>query len=236
MATIPKYGILLFLSLFSYFLIPVNFFILFIGSLSILIGSLGLSNQWRIKRFLAYSAITNIGFLLLALGTNQLDYYIYYLIIYALTSIGIFLILLSLENNPEMILQLSGLYHKNPYLGLSFTFFLFSLMGLPPMAGFFAKLMILASIINLDLISLALIAVIGSIIGAINYLNLIKIINVNLPHESYSSSSPFFIKNTFGISYDLSYSISLIVIFTILFLFYPLNLLSLSNFLLFINV
>ena len=109
-------------------------------------------------------------------------------------------------------------------------------MGLPPMAGFFAKLMILASIINLDLISLALIAVIGSIIGAINYLNLIKIINVNLPHESYSSSSPFFVKNTFGISYDLSYSISLIVIFTILFLFYPLNLLSLSNFLLFINV
>jgi NADH:ubiquinone oxidoreductase subunit 2 (subunit N) len=70
-----------------------------------------------------------------------------------------------------MILQLSGLYHKNAYLGLSFTFLLFSLMGIPPMAGFFAKLMVLASTINLGYYSLALVAVIGSIIGAVNYLN-----------------------------------------------------------------
>nr|YP_009659013.1 NADH dehydrogenase subunit 2 [Synchytrium microbalum]QCQ69011.1 NADH dehydrogenase subunit 2 [Synchytrium microbalum] len=225
MATIPKYGILLFLSLFSYFLTPMNFFILFIGNLSILVGSLGLSNQWRIKRFLAYSAITNIGFLLLALGTNQLDYYVYYLIIYALTTIGIFMILLSIENNPEMILQLSGLYHQNAYLGLSFTFLLFSLMGIPPMAGFFAKLMVLASTINLGYISLALFAIVGSIISSVNYLNLIKIINVNLPNQY----------NTFTVSKEISYYISIIIAFTVLFLFYPLNLLSLSNLLLFIN-
>lgn len=225
MATIPKFGIQLFLSLFSYFLIPMNFFILFIGNLSILVGSLGLSNQWRIKRFLAYSGISNVGFLLLAQGTNQLDYYVYYLIIYALTTIGIFMILISIENNPEMIQQLSGLYHKNPYLGLSFTFLLFSLMGIPPMAGFFAKLMVLASTINLGYISLALLAVIGSIISSVNYLNLIKIINMNLPDEYY----------TFTVSKEISYYISIIVTFTTLFLFYPLNLLSLSNQLLLIN-
>jgi len=92
-------------------------------------------------------------------------------------------------------------------------------MGIPPMAGFFAKLMVLASTINLGYISLALLAVIGSIISSVNYLNLIKIINMNLPDEYY----------TFTVSKEISYYISIIVTFTTLFLFYPLNLLSLSN-------
>nr|WKF48286.1 NADH dehydrogenase subunit 2 [Synchytrium endobioticum] len=260
MATLPKYGILLFLVTLANNILPMNqtiaSFILFIGLLSILIGSLGLSNQWRIKRFLAYSAITNIGFLLLALGTNQLDNFVHYFVVYALTSIGIFLILLSIENGPapgsspsasevapgpEMINQLAGLTHQNAYLGLSFTFLLFSLMGIPPMAGFFAKLMVLASTLNLGLYSLALVAVLGSIIGAVNYLIWIKILNMNLtiPNESnlqfqnqtLIGSAQRAVTAQRAVSQEMqlsSYSISIIIAFTVLFYFYPLNFLSVT--------
>nr|QCQ69082.1 NADH dehydrogenase subunit 2 [Synchytrium taraxaci] len=284
MATIPKFGILLFLSLFSYFWvptpdlesggIPINYFILFIANISILVGSIGLSSQWRIKRFLAYSAISNIGFLLLALVCAPLELYVSYLIIYALTSIGIFMILVHIgptldqqsgfctlsigeaqvepRSHPgtlnheliayrvydqEMILQLSGIYHQNAFLGLSLTFLLFSLMGLPPMAGFFAKLMVLASTINLGYISLALFAILGSIISSVNYLNLIKIINVNLPMQRLGEATlpialgrdPLGYFNALSVSKEISYYLSIIVAFTVFFLFYPLNLFTFGS-------
>lgn len=114
--------------------------------------------------------------------------------------------------------QLSGLTHQNAYLGLSLTILLFSLMGIPPLAGFFAKLMVLTSTLNQGYNSLALVAIIGSIIGAVNYLNLIKILNMNKYLSAGTVSNPSEL-NTNRVSKGMgpiSYSISIIIAFTIL--------------------
>jgi len=94
MTHIPKIAVLIFMINISQIGILTNLepFLLLTGGLSMIIGSLGLGSQYRIKRFLAYSAISHLGFLILALYSMQLDSYIYYIIIYGFTSLNIFCI------------------------------------------------------------------------------------------------------------------------------------------------
>jgi len=88
-------------------MVTASYFIAIIGVIS-LVGSVGLCSQWRMKRFLAYSAISNLGFMLLTLGTYQLDSYLYYIIIYAITTLNLFTIL-SVKLNTNVV----GLYQLN---------------------------------------------------------------------------------------------------------------------------
>ena len=111
----------------------IDILLAFSGTLSLIIGSLGLINQWNIKRLLAYSGISHIGYILLALYSNDINYYIIYKIIYSVTTINILTILLSLSQyyGREIfyINQLIGIYRLNPFLAIAFAISLFSLAG-----------------------------------------------------------------------------------------------------------
>lgn len=167
---------------------------------SLVIGTiLGLS-QSRIKRLLAYSTISHIGFILLALIVHTLDSYqafMFYIIQYILTNLNVFMLLIAMglslylyytdtaefnnlpekNNSPiQLIKQLKGYFTINPTLSLCLVITMFSFIGLPPLVGFFGKLMALTSALDNGKILLVLVAVLTSVIGAVYYLNVIKTI------------------------------------------------------------
>lgn len=224
LATISKIGVLLLLIQVSYILDnDLKNVVLLFGSFSLIIGSIGLGSQWKIKRFLAYSSISHIGFLLIA-WIVSIDSYFYYLIIYSITSQLLFTILLSisLSHNIEItsINQLSGIFKQNQIQGVVIAFAFFSLAGIPPLAGFYAKLMVLKGIFHLGYYSLGIIAILTSAISAANYLSIIRTTNFDLPYYSIAIT----------INSTLSYVISLLSTFLLLFSLNSAQFLSLITF------
>jgi len=174
--------------------------ILLLSSLfSLIVGSvLGLT-QFRIKRLFAYSTISHVGFILLALSINStesIQSYIFYILQYSISNLNAFIILISMgftfylyvykekkqqenlvdkNNSPvQLISQIKGYFYINPFLSISFAITLFSFVGVPPMVGFFAKQMILSAALDSGYIFMSLIAILTSVIGAGYYLNLVK--------------------------------------------------------------
>jgi NADH-ubiquinone oxidoreductase chain 2 len=166
--------------------------------LSLIIGAvLGLT-QIRIKRLFAYSTISHVGFILLALSINSIESiqaFIFYLMQYSITNLNAFVILVSIgfslfyyvnktkeykqlaekENSPiQLISQLKGYFYINPVLALSLTITIFSFVGIPPLIGFFAKQMVLSAALDSGYVFLALVAILTSVISAVYYLNIIK--------------------------------------------------------------
>jgi len=166
--------------------------------LSLIIGAvLGLT-QLRIKRLLAYSTISHIGFILLALSINSIESiqaFIFYLMQYSVTNLNAFIILISIgfslyyyvndnkeykeledkNNSPiQLISQLQGYFYINPVLALSLTITIFSFVGIPPLIGFFAKQMVLSAALDSGYVFLTLVAILTSVISAVYYLNIIK--------------------------------------------------------------
>ena len=161
----PKISILIFLleiqsqignSLITIFSLSLKTLLLISSLLSLLIGTIVGLAQSRIKRLLAYSTISHIGFILLALAINteqSIDSFLFYIIQYSITNLNTFLILIALgyvlKNNSQSILEsfqdikyiteLKGLFFNNPLLSLSLTICLFSMAGVPPLLGFFSK-------------------------------------------------------------------------------------------------
>ena len=177
-----------------------NSTILLSSLFSLLIGTvLGLT-QNRIKRLLAYSTISHLGFILLALTIETAESrqaFIFYINQYTVTNLNAFLIVIAIgysyylyiNNKPEytnlsdlnnsplqMISQIKGFYLTNPFLSVCLVITMFSFVGLPPLIGFFAKQMILSSALDSGFIFLVFVAVITSVIGAVYYLGLIKTI------------------------------------------------------------
>ena len=151
-------------------------FIIISALLSIFIGSLGAINQSKIKRLVAYSAIAHMGFMLIGVSTGALNGIVatlIYIVIYMVTSLNTFTFILSL-NSPIYISQLAGLSRLNPTLAFTFCLTLFSMAGIPPLAGFISKYLILLSAIENNLYFVATIAIILSVIGSFYYLRLIK--------------------------------------------------------------
>lgn len=174
--------------------------ILLISSLfSLIIGSvLGLT-QFRIKRLYAYSTISHVGFILLALSVNSVESiqaYIFYIISYSVSNLNAFVILVTIgfslylyvykdekhnddlidqNNSPvQLISQIKGYFYVNPYLALSLTITLFSFAGVPPLIGFFAKQMVLSAALSNGYIFMVLIAILTSVTSAVYYLSIIK--------------------------------------------------------------
>ena len=174
--------------------------ILLISSLfSLIIGSvLGLT-QFRIKRLYAYSTISHVGFILLALSVNSVESvqaYIFYIISYSVSNLNAFVILVTIgfslylyvykdekhnddlidqNNSPvQLISQLKGYFYVNPYLALSLTITLFSFAGVPPLIGFFAKQMVLSAALTNGYVFMVLIAILTSVTSAVYYLSIIK--------------------------------------------------------------
>jgi NADH-quinone oxidoreductase subunit N len=158
-------------------------FFMCLSILSIIVGTLGAIYQTKLKRIIAYSSISNMGYILsvlLTVNVEGLYGVIFYIIVYNIVSIGIWVLLLSFRNQSNGIKlkeigDLVVLFKSNKYLSIIFFIFLFSAMGIPPMLGFFPKLFILLNIIELKMYFFALFIIIMNSIGVIYYLRLIKI-------------------------------------------------------------
>ena len=151
-------------------------FLLVSALLSIIVGSLGAINQTKVKRLIAYSAIAHMGFMLIGLSTGALSGLLatfVYIVIYMITSFNTFAFVLSL-NSPNYISQLTGLSRYNPILAITFALSLFSMAGVPPLAGFFSKYLVLLSAISNGLYLVAFVAILFSVVGSFYYLRLIK--------------------------------------------------------------
>ncbi|ACI98639.1 NADH-quinone oxidoreductase subunit NuoN [Rhodospirillum centenum] len=148
---------------------------------SMLLGSLAAIQQRNIKRMMAYSSIGHIGYALvgLAAGTEEgVRGVLIYLAIYLAMNVGTFAVILSMRVNGRMVENiddLSGLSRSHPMMALAMAFFMFSLGGVPPMAGFFGKLYVFMAAIEAQLYVLAVIGVLTSVISLFYYLRIVKV-------------------------------------------------------------
>ena len=166
--------------------------------LSLIIGTVVGLSQFRIKRLFAYSTISHLGFILLALSINSIESiqaFIFYLMQYSVSNLNAFILLVSIgfslyyfvndnkqynklldkNNSPiQLISQIKGYFYINPVLALSLAITIFSFIGIPPLIGFFAKQMVLSAALDSGYVFLALIAILTSVISAVYYLGIIK--------------------------------------------------------------
>ena len=224
--------------------------ILLISSIfSLIIGTVVGLAQIKIKRLLAYSTISHIGFMLLAIAINteqSIDSFLFYLIQYIITNLNIFFILLAISyikyndkinlKNLEIIdikyiKDLQGLFSMNPLLSLTFSISLFSMAGIPPLIGFFSKQFVLYSAIDQGYYLLTIIAIIVSVISASYYLKIIKIIHLSeSKKDNRLITSPLNWQSlpaeTFKLSSFHSFIISSLSLFILFFIFKPTLILS----------
>nr|YP_009988305.1 NADH dehydrogenase subunit 2 [Gelidiella acerosa]QNM39443.1 NADH dehydrogenase subunit 2 [Gelidiella acerosa] len=188
-AAIPKLAIFsvlfrfLFLSFYD-FIEWWNSLILVCTFLSLIIGALGAFTQTKWKRFMAYSSITNLGFLLLAFASGSLESIfsiIFYLIIYSITTLGTFGAIVSLKKysypklyHSRYLSDLIMLGKVNPVLAITTTTFLFSTAGIPPLAGFFSKFFVLLTAIKCNIFGMGILAILINCIVCFYYIRLIK--------------------------------------------------------------
>jgi NADH-ubiquinone oxidoreductase chain 2 len=221
--------------------------------LSLIIGTvLGLT-QSRIKRLFAYSTISHIGFILLALSINStesIQAFVFYIIQYSISNLNAFVILIGIgyylsnyyskneqyntlkdkNNSPiQLIAQLKGLSELNPLLSLSLSITILSFLGIPPLIGFFGKQMVLSASLDAGYVFMSFIIIITSVIGGVYYLAIIKEIYFNKPQYELDNAinSKF---NIVKLSNAITINISIITILIIVYMVIPevpLNLLNL---------
>ena len=156
--------------------------IIFISIASMILGAVAAIVQKNLKRLLAYSSIGHIGYALAGVATGALSGYkstIVYITIYVVMNIGAFSCLYMMKKDGEYkenISDLSGISKKHPILAVSFLIILFSLAGIPPLGGFFAKFYIFTSVIEHKMYTLAIIGLLTTVISAFYYLKVIKTI------------------------------------------------------------
>jgi len=161
-----------------------------LATLSFASGNIIAIVQTNIKRMLAYSTIAHVGFLFLGLLAGTPEGYsaaMFYTITYALMSLGAFgmIIMLSRQGfEADSIDDFKGLNERSPWLAFMMMIFMFSLAGVPPTVGFYAKFMVLKVMVDIDMIWLAVAAVIFSIIGAYYYLRIIKVMYFDKPEDT----------------------------------------------------
>jgi NADH-quinone oxidoreductase subunit N len=156
--------------------------IIFISIASMILGAVAAIGQKNIKRLLAYSSIGHVGYALAGVATGVISGYkstIIYITIYVIMNIGAFSCLYLLKKDGEYkenISDLSGISKKQPILAISFLIILFSLAGIPPLGGFFAKCYLFTAVLEQKMYALAIIGLITTVISAFYYLKIIKTI------------------------------------------------------------
>ena len=165
--------------------------IVFVAIASMALGSFAAIGQKNIKRLMAYSSIGHMGFALvgLAAGTTEgVQGVLVYISIYMAMTLGAFACILSMRHNGrivEEIADLAGLARTKPAMAFFFALLMFSLAGIPPLAGFFAKYYVFLAAIKAGLYPLAVIGVVTSVVGAYYYLVIVKTIYVDDPMKSF---------------------------------------------------
>jgi NADH-quinone oxidoreductase subunit N len=189
--------------------------LIFISLASMILGAVAAIGQTNIKRLIAYSSIGHMGFVLAGISTGTALGYsssITYISIYVVMNLGIFACIFSMKREGkycENLNDLSGISKYHPILSVSLLIFLFSLAGIPPLAGFFAKLYIFIAVVESKMYTLAIIGLLSTVISAFYYLRVIKIIYFEDGSKSFDQ-----IKNL-GISTTLFFSSFILISFFI---------------------
>ncbi len=189
--------------------------LIFLSIASMLFGAVAAIGQTNLKRLVAYSSIGHVGYALagLATGTNDgIQSSVIYITIYVLMNLGLFSCLLMMKRNNEYyenIDDLSGLSKNHPMLSLSLLIILFSLAGIPPLAGFFAKFYVFKTVIEQSMYFLAVVGLLSTVIAAFYYLRLIKIMYFDEEKEKYDTDHSIWLK------FSLTASTLLILIYFI---------------------
>ena len=179
--------------------------VVFVAIASMLLGSFAAIGQTNLKRLMAYSSIGHMGFALigLAAGTEEgVRGILIYMVIYVVMTLGSFAAILAMRRDGkavETIADLSGLSRTHPAMAFFFAMLLFSLAGIPPLAGFFAKFYVFLAAIKAGLYVLSVIGVIASVIGAYYYLAIIKTMYFDEPAERFERM-PNELKVVLGVS------------------------------------
>jgi NADH-quinone oxidoreductase subunit N len=179
--------------------------VVFLAIASMLLGALGAIGQTNIKRLMAYSSIANMGYALVGLaagGVEGIQGVLVYLAIYVMMTLGAFACILSMRRDtplaggqskalreaPEDIAELAGLAKTNLPMAFALAAFMFSLAGIPPLAGFFAKFYVFLAAIKAggNLYTLAVIGVLASVVGAYYYLRIVKIMFIDDPTPAFA--------------------------------------------------
>jgi len=188
----------------------------FVSIASMLLGAFAAIGQRNIKRLMAYSSIGHMGFALvgLAAGTSEgVQGVLIYMAVYVSMTLGVFAVILSMRRNDgmvESIDQLAGLARTNPTMAFFMAMLLFSMAGVPPLAGFFAKFYVFLAAIKVGLYALAVIGVLASVVGAYYYLAIVKIMYFDEPAEGFA-----------GMPYELKVVLVVCGLFNIVFFLYP---------------
>jgi len=184
---------------------------------SMILGAVAAIGQTNIKRLIAYSSIGHIGYALAGISTGTLAGYsssITYITIYVIMNLGVFGCIFLMKKDGkycEDIKDLAGASKQNPLLAIAFLIIMFSLAGIPPLAGFFAKFYVFMSVIESGMYTLAIVGLLSTVISAFYYLRIIKIIYFD------EIKNPFDKIKNLGITSTVFLSCSILV----LFLLYP---------------
>jgi NADH-quinone oxidoreductase subunit N len=199
--------------------------VVFLAIASIIFGAVAAIGQNNLKRLIAYSSISHIGYALagLSVGTNEgIQSSIIYIFIYLVMNLGLFSCLFMMKRNNEYfetIEDLSGLSKNHPLISLSLLVILFSLAGIPPLAGFFAKFYIFKSVIDQSMYFLAIVGLLSTVIAAFYYLRIIKVIYFDEQKEKYD------VDHSIPLKFSLTFSTLLILLYFI----YPSKLLEIVS-------
>ena len=194
---------------FSNILLEWQTIIIFISIASMILGAVAAIGQKNLKRLLAYSSIGHMGYALAGIATGAIAGYkstIVYITIYVVMNIGAFSCLYLMKKEGEYkenISDLSGVSKKHPLLAISFLIILFSLAGIPPLGGFFAKFYIFSSVIEQQMYTLAIIGLLTTVISAVYYLKIIKTIYFDENKSSFDPVNSKIISGTILISCTL---------------------------------
>ncbi len=163
---------------------------------SMVLGAFAAIGQSNFKRLLAYSAIGNIGYALIGLAAGTPEGargVVIYLVVYVAMTLGTFACVLAMRRGGEMtedIDDLAGLAQNNLWLATILAILMFSLAGIPPLAGFFAKFYVFAAAVKEGLWPLAIIGVLASVVGAYYYVRIVKIMFFDAPREPFAAVQP----------------------------------------------
>ena len=199
--------------------------IILISIASMVLGAFAAIGQQNIKRLMAYSSIGHMGFALIgfaAVSPAGVSSVILYMALYVIMTLGTFACILSMRRDSGMVEKiddLAGLSQSRPYMAACLAILMFSLAGIPPMAGFFGKFFVFRAAIDAGLYSLSIIGVLASVVGAYYYLRIVKIMYLDTPADELIEPMPR----------ELSLLAGVMAGFTLLFFIYPSPLVHLAD-------
>ena len=194
-----------------------QYILVFMSLASMILGAVAAIAQTNIKRLMAYSSIGHIGYALAGIASGSAAGFkstLVYMSIYVVMNIGAFSCILLMKrgaNYLEEIDELSGLSKNHPLMSLGLLIILFSLAGIPPMAGFFAKFYIFMSVVESEMYTLAIVGLVTTVVSAFYYIRIIKIMYFDIPKKPFENSRDFGIYGSLALS----------CIFLVSFFLYP---------------